>query len=160
MLSLPPNGRNRRAALGLALLRVTLGIVFMAHGLQKLIAWGWGGAAPFFAEAGIPLASVAAPLVILVEILGGCALVLGMASRIAAALLAVVMVVALVTVHWPHGFFMPNGYEFVMVLAVANLTIVVAGPGEPAAENWRRARSIARRAAPPDHASRSPSHCG
>lgn len=141
MVSPPENRRKRGVALGLALLRVTLGIVFLAHGLQKLIEWGWAGGVAFFEEAGVPLASVAAPLVMVLEILAGSALLLGLASRVAATLLATVMVVALVTVHWPYGFFMPNGFEFVLVLAVANLTIVFAGPGEPALDTWVRGRS-------------------
>lgn len=121
--------RNRNQALGLTVLRVTLGVVFLAHGVQELMEWGWRGGAPFFADAGIPFAGIAAPLVTAVEIAGGSLLVLGLASRMAGAVLAVVMVVALLTVHWPHGFFLPNGYEFVLVLAAGNLTVLLSGPG-------------------------------
>lgn len=119
----------QRAAVGIALLRVTVGVVFAAHGVQKAVVWGLVGGAPFFRDAGIPLAVVAAPLVTGVEMLSGVALVVGYGTRVAAALLGAVALTALATVHIAHGFFMPNGVEFVLVLAMANATLVLAGPG-------------------------------
>lgn len=116
-------------AWGTALLRLTLGGVFLAHGIQKLVVWGWSGGAPFFQTAGVPLPEIAAPLVTLVETLGGALLLLGLGTRLAAAVLAVVMFVAAVTVHLPHGFFAPNGVEFVLVLGVGLVVLVLQGPG-------------------------------
>lgn len=120
---------NERGAWGTTLLRLTLGGVFLAHGIQKLVVWGWSGGAPFFRSAGIPLPEIAAPLVTLVEIVGGGLLLLGAGTRAAAAVLAVVMLVAGVTVHLPHGFFAPSGVEFVLVLGVGLVVLVLQGPG-------------------------------
>ncbi|MFW6078382.1 MAG: DoxX family protein [Gemmatimonadota bacterium] len=135
----PEVGRTRdSAARGIAILRIAVGVVFLAHGIQKAVLWGVAGGVPFFREAGIPLAQVAAPLVTVVEVLAGLALLLGYRARFAAALLAVVALTALVTVHLPHGFFLPNGVEFVLVLAAANVALALAGPGAWAIEDAAR----------------------
>lgn len=130
-----------RAARGIAILRVTLGVVFVAHGIQKAVVWGVAGGAPFFREVGIPFATVAAPLVTAVEALAGLALLVGYRARLAAALLAVVALTALVMVHMPHGFFLPNGVEFVLVLAAANIALALAGPGAWAVDRVRERRA-------------------
>src|SRR5207247_9918760 len=83
---------------GLVPLRLAVGRVFVVHGAQKLFVFGFGGAAGFMAKVGIPLPSVAAVVVTAVEILGGLALVLGLGTRVAAALLAFEMLVAILTV--------------------------------------------------------------
>lgn len=113
----------------LALLRVVVGCVFLAHGLQKVIVWGVLGGVPFFRDAGIPLAEIAAPFVAGVETVGGAALIAGWVTRSAAGLLATVMLVATLVVHLPHGFFLPNGVEFTFTLAGVCLAIAIAGPG-------------------------------
>lgn len=123
---------------GLAIVRVAVGAVFVAHGVQKAVVWGVGGGVPFFREAGIPIPALAAPLVAVVELAGGAALVLGIGTRLAAALLACVMLVALIVVHLPHGFFLPGGIEFVLVLAAACMALVVGGPGALALDARRR----------------------
>lgn len=114
----------------LALLRVVIGSVFLAHGLQKVVVWGVSGGAPFFRDAGIPLPEVAAPLVAGIETLAGAAVLVGWFTRSAAGLLAAVMLVAALVVHLPHGFFLPNGAEFTITLAGACLAIAIAGPGQ------------------------------
>lgn len=114
----------------LALLRVVIGSVFLAHGLQKVVMWGLSGGAPFFREAGIPLAEIAAPLVAGIETAGGAALLLGWLTRSAAGLLAAVMLVAALVVHLPHGYFLLDGAEFTITLAGACLAIAIAGPGQ------------------------------
>src|SRR3989442_14031089 len=63
---------------GLVPLRLVIGLVFAVHGAQKLFVFGLGGAAGFMAKWGIPLPSVAAVVVMAVEILGGLALILGL----------------------------------------------------------------------------------
>jgi len=70
---------------GLVPLRLVVGLVFAVHGAQKLFVFGLGGAAGFMAKVGIPLPSVAAVVVMAVEILGGLALILGLGTRLAAA---------------------------------------------------------------------------
>lgn len=117
------------AAWGTALLRLMLAGVFLAHGIQKLTAWGWSGGAPFFEAAGIPLPEVAAPLVAVVETVGGALLLVGLGTRFAAGVLGFVMLVAALTVHRPYGFFAPDGVELVMVLGVALVVLVLQGAG-------------------------------
>ncbi|MFW6201165.1 MAG: DoxX family protein [Gemmatimonadota bacterium] len=139
-LDRPPEAASEWSARGIAILRITIGVVFVAHGIQKAVLWGVVGGVPFFREAGIPFATVAAPLVMVVESLAGLALLVGYRARLAAALLAVVALTALVTVHLPYGFFMPSGIEFVLVLAAANVALALAGPGAWAVDGMRGRR--------------------
>src|SRR5581483_9192027 len=109
-----------------------VGIVFVAHGAQKLFVIGFGGVAHMFAGAGIPLPYPSAILVTLVEFAGGIALVLGIATRWVAVLLAINMAVAVLKVHLHNGFFLnKGGYEFALTLLAANVALALAGPGSP-----------------------------
>ncbi len=115
---------------GLVALRVVVGLVFLIHGGQKLFMFGFGGTAGFLGSVGVPLPMVAAIVVIAVEFLGGLALLLGLGTRYVAALLAVDMLVALLMVHLPAGFFVSNGgYEFVLTLLAASAFFALAGAG-------------------------------
>lgn len=129
-LSLAP-----RPALGTTALRLAVGIVFTAHGAQKLFQMTPAGVAAFFEQIGIPLPLANAYLVIALELLGGLALIAGLGTRVLAALLAAVMGVAFATVHASHGFFLPNGYEFVLVMFAASVTLVFQGAGAFALDN-------------------------
>ena len=120
---------------GVALLRLIVGVVFIMHGGQKLCVHGLAGTSEGFAGAGVPLASLTAPLVTFVELLGGLALVLGVLTPIVAALLAVVMLGATLMVHLQAGFFLPNGYEFSLTLLAAAVAIALSGPGAFAVDN-------------------------
>ncbi|WP_336712042.1 DoxX family protein [Arthrobacter sp. USHLN218] len=118
------------ASLALAILRVVLGYIFVMHGWQKYNDIGIAGMQAGFGQMGVPNAEVFAVLVIILELVGGVLLIIGFLSRPIAALLAVEMVGAWVLVHAPNGFFVSeNGYELVLILAAAALTIVLAGPG-------------------------------
>jgi putative oxidoreductase len=125
---------------GIAVLRVVVGIVFLAHGFQKLFLMGFGGIAEMFGGLGIPAPGLFAVIVTLVEFLGGLALIVGLFTRIAAILLAGDMLVAILTVHLPHGFFITNG-ELALVLLAANVALAVAGPGEAALDRLLAART-------------------
>src|SRR5690606_12581388 len=105
-----------RAALGLGILRVVLGIVFAAHGAQRLFLMGLPGLTEGFAAMGVPLAGVAAPAVALLEFIGGLSLIAGLFVAPIAIGLTVVVVGAVFFAHLPAGFFLPNGYEFVLTL--------------------------------------------
>lgn len=125
----------RGAGLGLLVLRVVVGVVFIAHGSQKLFTYGLAGITGGFEQMGVPMASVTAPLVTFVELIGGVALILGFLTPIAAALLAIDMLGAILFVHGKNGLFLPNGYEFALTLLAANVTLLLAGPGAAAVDN-------------------------
>ena len=120
---------------GLLVLRIAVGVVFAVHGAQKLWLFGIDGTAGFLGSLGVPLPQIAAIVVILVELVGGLALLVGLGTRYVAALLAVNMVVALVTVHLANGFFVDGGgVEFVLVLLAAALFFALNGGGRLAVD--------------------------
>lgn len=131
--------------LGLAIVRIVTGIVFTAHGAQKLFVYGLDGVAGAFAKMGVPMPGLLGPFVALVEFLGGIALIIGLLSRIAAAGLAFDMLVAILLVHLSAGFFLPAGYEFALMLFASSLAIALAGPGSLSAD-----AAIASRRSGPD----------
>ena len=113
----------------LAILRVVLGIVFIAHGGQKLFWNGIAGTTEGFATMGVLLPTVTAPLVAIVEFFGGIALVLGFFTRVAALGVGAVMLGAMLMVHLPNGFFLPMGIEFTLVNLSIAVTLALLGPG-------------------------------
>lgn len=112
-------------------LRVATGAVFAVHGYQKLTQMGVEGVAGFLTSLGFPIPAVFAVILIAVELLGGIALILGVATRPAAKLLAIVAFVAFFTVHMTKGFFISDGgYEFIMLLFAASVSLMLTGPGK------------------------------
>jgi putative oxidoreductase len=126
----------------LLLLRLILGIVFIVHGSQKLFTIGISGMVAGFTKSGIPLPAVTAPLVTFVEFGGSIALILGVATRLAALLLTCDMLGAIAFVHAKNGFMLPTGYEFALTLACIAFALVLAGPGAYSIEEiWQRRAS-------------------
>jgi putative oxidoreductase len=121
---------DNRIQTGLTLLRAAVGAIFIAHGAQKLFVYGMSGVAGAFGQMGVPFPEVTGPMVALLEFFGGIALVLGLLTRLAALGLAVNMVGAMVLVHAPAGFFLPNGIEFALVLGAASAALSIMGAGE------------------------------
>jgi putative oxidoreductase len=114
---------------GLTVLRVVVGIVFFVHGYEKLFKMGFHGVAGMFGHMGIPLPAVSAVVVTLVEFVGGILLITGLATRVAAALNAVDMTVAILVVHLKNGFSGPMGFEHPVTLLGACICLVLAGGG-------------------------------
>jgi putative oxidoreductase len=120
----------RQVNIGLLILRVIVGIVFVAHGAQKVFVWGIDGVTAGFAGMGVPAPAVVATLVAFGELLGGVALIAGVLTRLASLGLAIIMVGAVTLAHLPAGFFAPEGYEFTLTLAAASLALMFAGAGQ------------------------------
>lgn len=124
----------------LLIVRVVLGIIFFAHGAQKVLGWfggpGLKGTIAYFGQAmGIPAGATV--LAALIECLGGLAMLAGLLVRPAALGLVVVMLVAVAKVHWRNGFFLNmsmtpgkgHGYEFNLALIGMALAVLVGGAG-------------------------------
>ena len=114
------------------MIRVVLGVVIIAHGYNHI--WGGGriqGTARWFEGIGIKPGIVNAWASALTELGAGGGLILGLFTSLDCAGIVAVMVVAGITNHWQHGFFIfREGYEYVMVLAFVALSIAVLGPGK------------------------------
>ena len=131
---------SRRIDLGLAVLRIVAGLVFIAHGGQKLFVYGFDGVTAAFTQMGVPLAEVTAPLVALLEFFGGIALVVGLLTRLAATGLAINMLGAILLVHLSAGFFLPNGSEFALTLLAAATALALTGAGDFSVDGLRARR--------------------
>lgn len=119
----------RFAKYGMLPLRIVVGLVFLMHGAQKLFVFGLGGTADIMGKLGLPLPVLCAIIVIAVELLGGLAIVLGVFTRVAGALLAFEMLIAILVARLSGGFFAPYGYEFELTLLGASLTFALHGAG-------------------------------
>ena len=143
--------------LALLVLRVALGAIFIAHGGQKLFWFGIAGTTEAFMGMGVFLPQVTAPAVSLVEFFGGLALVAGLFTRLAAASIAVVMLGAIIMVHLPAGFFLPNGIEFPLMNFAAAVALALLGAGAYSVDGRRAAdREASRSAAAPTAPAGSP----
>ncbi len=121
-----------------AILRVVLGIVFFAHGSQKVFGWfdgpGFNGALAYFASLHVP--TVFALVAIAAEFLGSLGLIFGLFTRIAALGVTGIMVVAVVLVHIHFGFFMNwhgkqagEGIEYHLLVLAMTVFLVIRGAG-------------------------------
>jgi putative oxidoreductase len=117
-----------RAAVDISLLvlRVIVGLIFAAHGAQKLLG-AFGG--PGLAETVKMMGPLAYPVAI-GEFFGGLGLIVGFLCRFSAASLIVIMIGAIATVHGKNGFFLDQGgFEYNLALIGLLVPILVAGPG-------------------------------
>lgn len=115
-------------------IRVAAGVIFAAHGAQKLFGWfgGYGleGTAGWMSSIGIEPAYLMALMAGSAEFFGGLFLIVGLLVRPASLVLAFTMVVAIVTVHLENGLFMSNnGYEFGLALLAISVSLLVRGAG-------------------------------
>ncbi len=122
------------AGWGAVALRVPVGVIFAAHGAQKLFGWfgGYGlqGTAGWLESIGLAPGMLMALLAGGAEFFGGLALIVGVLTRPAAFALVIAMLVAIFKVHFANGLFMANnGYEFGLALLAASVALLISGAG-------------------------------
>jgi putative oxidoreductase len=123
---------NRAPLHDLAVLvaRVAIGVIFVAHGWQKVADMGLNGTADAFDQMGVPLPTLSAWFAGLVELIGGAALVVGFAVPVFGTLLALDMLGAFLIVHAGNGLYIANnGFELVLALGAAALLFAAIGAG-------------------------------
>ena len=125
---------------GVTLLRLIVGIVFMMHGGEKLFVYGIHGVVGYFGSIGVPSPALFAPVVTAVEFLGGAAMILGLATRWVAVLLAIDIIGVILAAKLSGGFFAPAGFEYELTLMVANLSLLLTGPGAASLDSRIRKR--------------------
>jgi putative oxidoreductase len=122
----------------LTFMRLVLGVVFFAHGAQKMLGWfggyGFHATMAFFAHAGMP--APLAFLVICTEFFAGLGLIVGLLTRIGALGITGLMLGAIFMVHLPNGFFMNwmgnqkgEGIEYHLLVIAISVALLVRGAG-------------------------------
>ncbi len=133
---------NRTAPYAALLLRVSLGVMFIAHALLKILVFTLPGTAQFFASVGFP--AWMAYAVVAAELIGGVMLIAGVYSRwVALALVPVLLGAA--TVHWGNGWLFTatnGGWEYPVFLAAAALVQALLGDGKYALGSVARAKPL------------------
>ncbi|BBP72110.1 DoxX family protein [Pseudomonas sp. NPDC087598] len=124
-----------RAGYGLTILRIAVGVIFAAHGSQKLFGlfggYGLAGTAQYMDSIGLHPGYVMATLAGGTEFFAGLALIIGLLVRPAALGLTFLSLVAIFTVHISNGLFMANnGYEFALALLGGSLAVLIEGAGK------------------------------
>ena len=115
-----------RAAL---VLRLVLAAIFIGHGYLKVFTMGMSNVAEWMAHIGVPMPGLAGPLVSVIELVGGIALLFGIFTRVFGFLLACDMLGAIIFVHASNGFFAPKGIELVLGNFAMALAILFLGAG-------------------------------
>ena len=143
-------------AYGQTLLRLAVGTVFLAHGLQKLLGIGGGpglsGTVHMVGRLGFGYAYPLGVALVLTETVGGALLIAGWWTMWASLALLVDMVIAVWKVHYPNGFFLNwtltpgkgHGVEYNVVLIGALLCLILAGPGALSIDDHRSQSAEAR----------------
>ena len=124
-----------RAGYGLTVLRIFVGVIFAAHGSQKLFGWfgggGLTGTAQWMESIGLGPGTLMAALAGGTEFFGGLALIIGLLARPAALGLSFTLLVAIFSVHIHNGLFMANnGYEFALALLGGTVAVLIEGAGK------------------------------
>jgi putative oxidoreductase len=134
------------------ILRVVLGSVMLAHGVQKAFGWfggfGWDGTIGYFTGT-VGLPTFLAAFIILIETLGAFLLILGFAGRVNALLVGAVNFGAFLVDHLPNGFYMNwfgtqkgEGFEFDLLFLANSSFIAINGSGALSVDKWIASRKI------------------
>ncbi|MBT2730380.1 DoxX family protein [Bacillus sp. ISL-75] len=122
-------------SIGLLIIRVVVGVSFMAHGAQKLFGWfgGYGlkGTGGWMESLGMKPGVMMALMAGLTELIGGLLFTLGLLTPLAGIMIAATMVMAIVKVHASNGYWATqNGYEYNLTLIAVVIGIALIGPGK------------------------------
>jgi putative oxidoreductase len=121
--------------IGLLIIRLVIGVLFIGHGAQKLFGWfgGYGlkGTGGWFESIGMKPGVAMALLAGLAELLGGILFTIGLLTPLAGIIIAGTMVIAIVKVHGPNGLWATsNGYEYNLILLAVAIGVALVGPGQ------------------------------
>ena len=116
----------RQVSLGLAVLRIATGAVFLTHGYQKVFGFGFAGVTGAFTHMGVPLPGVMGPLIAVLEFFGSIALILGFLTRPLALAFACDMLGAILLVQLKNGF---SHFELEFLLLGASVALLFTGAG-------------------------------
>ena len=125
---------STQAGLAPLAVRVPVGIIFAAHGAQKLFGWfggyGLAGTGQFMESIGLSPGTLMAALAGGAEFFGGLALLVGLAVRPASVVLAFTMLIAIFSAHISKGLFLANGgYEYALALLAVTVGLAISGAG-------------------------------
>ena len=120
---------------GLLIIRLVIGVLFIGHGAQKLFGWfgGYGlkGTGGWMESIGIKPGVTMAVFAGLAELIGGILFAAGLLTPLAGIMIAATMVMAIVKVHGPNGLWATqNGYEYNLTLLVVAIGVALTGPGQ------------------------------
>src|SRR5437762_5897152 len=130
----------RRADLGLTLLRVVVGVIFVLHGYQKLFVMGFSGVSGAFAHMGAPMPGFSGPLFAVAEFFLGIAVILGLLTRLGTLWFILDMAGAIAIVHMKNGWSGPGGMEVAVLLLIASPAAFPGGAWAMAISKWMRSR--------------------
>ncbi|MEH7454800.1 DoxX family protein [Gottfriedia acidiceleris] len=121
--------------IGLLIIRLVIGLLFVGHGAQKLFGWfgghGLKGTGGWFESIGMKPGVTIALFAGLAELIGGVLFTLGLLTPLAGIMIAGTMVMAIIKVHGPNGLWATaNGYEYNLTLLSVAIGIALIGPGK------------------------------
>ncbi|WP_223590229.1 DoxX family protein [Neobacillus bataviensis] len=121
--------------IGLLIIRLVIGLLFVGHGAQKLFGWfgGYGlkGTGGWFESIGMKPGVTMALIAGLTEFVGGILFALGLLTPVAGILIAGTMAMAIIKVHAPNGLWITsNGYEYNLTLLGVAIGVALTGPGK------------------------------
>ncbi|MED1122413.1 DoxX family protein [Bacillus atrophaeus] len=128
-------------SVGLLIIRLIIGLLFVGHGAQKLFGWfgghGLKGTGGWFESIGMKPGITVALLAGLSELFGGTMFALGLLTPLAGIIIAGTMVMAIVKVHGANGLWVTNnGYEYNLTLLAVTIGIALTGPGQYAVDTF------------------------
>ncbi|MFB7141789.1 DoxX family protein [Gottfriedia sp. NPDC056225] len=127
--------------IGLLIIRLVIGLLFVGHGAQKLFGWfgGYGlkGTGGWFDSIGMKPGVTIALFAGLAELIGGILFALGLFTPLAGIIIAGTMVMAIIKVHAPNGLWATsNGYEYNLTLVAVAIGVALIGPGQYALDTF------------------------